>query len=111
MQTLRLGMNTLKGRIGLEWDSWMAGMEKTVQWRAAKEDQRRRQALLPLVVLRGQECFPSRAPGHPPAMASGVSPCVSTETRLGMLQAIRGNVMPQWEFRREKKKQIKGSEI
>lgn len=24
--------------------------------------------------------------------------CVSTETRLGMLQAIRGNVMPQWEF-------------
>lgn len=65
MQTLHLGMNMLKGRIGLEWDSWMAGMEKTVQWRAGKEDQRRRQALLPPVVLRARSAFQAGHQGIP----------------------------------------------
>lgn len=105
---LHLGMNTLKGRTGLEWDAWMSGMRKgtEVGWEGRAEKTRS----LPPAVLGPGESF-SQAHGASPGRLQEQSVCVSTETRLGMLQAIRGNVMPQWEFRREKKKQIKGSEI
>lgn len=46
--------------------------------------------------------------GASPSTAESLSVCVSKETRLGTLQAIRGNVMPRWEFRKEKKNKSKG---
>lgn len=94
----------LKGGIRLEWDSWMVRKVNTLgDRRAGREAQRNS------VFSSSQSTiFPPGAHGASPAMAPGVSLCLGTETRLGMLQAIRGNVMPRWEFRREKKNKSKG---
>lgn len=58
---------------------------------------------------QGQYCFSARhTQGIPSHGSKSQTLCLSTETSLGMLQAIRGNVMPRWEFRREKKNKSKG---
>lgn len=46
-----------------------------------------------------QDYFSVRHTGATPAMAPESQPLrLSPETSLGMLRAIRGNVMPRWEF-------------
>lgn len=75
--------------------------------RAGREEQRSR--IFPSVLLRDSTTvFQPGTHRASPAMAPRVRLCLSTETSLGMLQAIRGNVMPRWEFRREKKNKSKG---
>lgn len=46
--------------------------------------------------------------GASQTVAKSLGLCVSYETRPRTLQAIRGNVMPQREFRKEKKNKSKG---
>lgn len=70
MQTLCLGMNMLKGRIELQWNSWMAGMERTTDG-AGQEEQREGKPLLqqfpvPVIVF-------SRAHRASLAMAASIS--------------------------------------
>lgn len=70
MQLLHLGMNMLKGRIRLEWDSWIAGKVKT--GRKQGREGRERSRAFPSELLRDSTVF-SHAHGASPAVAPGVS--------------------------------------
>lgn len=66
MQLLHLGMNMLKGRIRLEWDSWMAGKVKTRRMENAGQGGKSREAESFLQYFSGTVLFFSQAhTGHP----------------------------------------------
>lgn len=83
-------------------------MENTTEQRASGREQSGGKASAAVGQFSELVKFSATHTGASQAVAESLSLCISNETRLGTLQAIRSNVMPQWEFRKEKKNKSKG---